>query len=69
MSLPEERETILTCLPPPGPPLLLATLVTPFSSTVIQGFLLRNFYTCTITYICDMIKGNESDVANVDFEL
>ena len=25
--------------------------------------------TNTATHICDMIKGNESDVANIDFEL
>ena len=24
---------------------------------------------CAISHICDMIKGNESDVGNTDFEL
>ena len=33
----------------------------------ITQFLLTQF--CILMHICDKIKGNESDVRNIDFEL
>ena len=31
--------------------------------------ILADFCCCNFPYMCDMIKGNESDVGNIDFEL